>query len=209
MMIRNRTALRRGRRRCWLRSPWSAARRRKNPSPSRRRRRRSNRRRCRPNRRRRRAGRRHRHHASTSARPRAPTRRSPRRRRPSRRRTRSSSRSPPTAPRANAEVGRASCVYQDGQTAGEKKQTLNTTGAETTNFEFTNAKPWPAGKYKVEVTRRTARRRRPASSRSSNSSLSPTSWWASMGAVLCRALFLCAAVAYRALIARSGNSPST
>lgn len=43
-------------------------------------------------------------------------------------------------------------VYQDGQTAGEKTQPLNTTGAETTNFEFTNANPWPAGKYKAEVT---------------------------------------------------------
>ncbi|MDI9238024.1 hypothetical protein QLQ15_03775 [Lysobacter sp. LF1] len=43
-------------------------------------------------------------------------------------------------------------VFQDGQTAGEMKQALNTTGAETTNFEFTNANPWPAGKYKAEVT---------------------------------------------------------
>jgi len=51
----------------------------------------------------------------------------------------------------NQEVS-AKLVYQDGQTAGESKQTLNTTGAETTNFEFTKASPWPAGKYKVEVT---------------------------------------------------------
>ena len=42
-------------------------------------------------------------------------------------------------------------VYQDGQTAGEQTQALNTTGAETTNFEVTNANPWPAGKYKAEV----------------------------------------------------------
>lgn len=52
---------------------------------------------------------------------------------------------------SNAEVA-TRLVYQDGQTAGEKKQALNTTGAETTNFEFTNAKPWPTGKYKAEVT---------------------------------------------------------
>jgi hypothetical protein len=52
---------------------------------------------------------------------------------------------------SNAEVA-ARLVYQDGQTAGEMKQALNTTGAETTNFEFTNAKPWPTGKYKAEVT---------------------------------------------------------
>ena len=51
----------------------------------------------------------------------------------------------------NAEVG-AKLVYQDGQTAGEEKQTLNTTGAETTNFQFAKASPWPAGKYKVEIT---------------------------------------------------------
>ena len=52
---------------------------------------------------------------------------------------------------SNAEIA-TRLVYQDGQTAGEKKQMLNTTGAETTNIEFTNAKPWPAGKYKAEVS---------------------------------------------------------
>lgn len=52
---------------------------------------------------------------------------------------------------SNAEIG-ARLLYQDGQTAGDMKQALNTNGAETTNFEFTNAKPWPAGKYKAEVT---------------------------------------------------------
>lgn len=52
---------------------------------------------------------------------------------------------------SNAEVA-AKLVYQDGQTAGEEKQTLNTTGAETTNFQFAKASPWPAGKYKVEIT---------------------------------------------------------
>lgn len=52
---------------------------------------------------------------------------------------------------SNAEVT-AKLVYQDGQTAGEEKQTLNTTGAETTNFQFAKASPWPAGKYKVEIS---------------------------------------------------------
>lgn len=52
---------------------------------------------------------------------------------------------------SNAEVA-AKLVYQDGQTAGEQKQMLNTTGAETTNIEFANSKPWPAGKYKAEVS---------------------------------------------------------
>ena len=52
---------------------------------------------------------------------------------------------------SNAEVA-AKLLYQDGQTAGERKQMLNTTGAETTNIEFANSKPWPAGKYKAEVS---------------------------------------------------------
>ncbi|MBO9880990.1 hypothetical protein [Xanthomonas sp. D-109] len=51
----------------------------------------------------------------------------------------------------NANVG-AKLVFQDGQTAGERTETLNTSGAETTNFEFTNPKGWPAGQYKAEVT---------------------------------------------------------
>ncbi|MCI2261999.1 hypothetical protein [Xanthomonas indica] len=51
----------------------------------------------------------------------------------------------------NANVG-VKLVFQDGQTAGERTETLNTSGADTTNFEFTNPKGWPAGQYKVEVT---------------------------------------------------------
>lgn len=50
----------------------------------------------------------------------------------------------------NAELA-AKLLYQDGQTAGEQKQVLNTTDMGTTNIEFTNTKPWPAGKYKAEV----------------------------------------------------------
>ena len=51
---------------------------------------------------------------------------------------------------SNAELA-AKLLYQDGQTAGEQKQVLNTTDIGTTNIEFTNTKPWPAGKYKAEV----------------------------------------------------------
>ena len=52
---------------------------------------------------------------------------------------------------SNANVG-AKLTYQDGQVAGEQSATLNTSGAETTNIEFTKATPWPAGKYRAEVT---------------------------------------------------------
>lgn len=45
----------------------------------------------------------------------------------------------------------AKLVYQDGQTAGEQSQGLNTTGAESTAITFTNANPWPAGSYTAEV----------------------------------------------------------
>ncbi|MFC6840395.1 hypothetical protein [Xanthomonas theicola] len=51
----------------------------------------------------------------------------------------------------NTSIG-AKLLFQDGQTAGERSETLTTAGAETTNFEFTNAKGWPAGTYKAEVT---------------------------------------------------------
>jgi len=51
----------------------------------------------------------------------------------------------------NTSVG-AKLLFQDGQTAGEQSTTLTTAGAETTNISFTNAKGWPAGKYKAEVT---------------------------------------------------------
>jgi hypothetical protein len=51
----------------------------------------------------------------------------------------------------NANVG-AKLTYQDGQVAGEQSAVLNTHGADTTNLEFTKATPWPAGKYRAEVT---------------------------------------------------------
>ncbi|MDG2525088.1 hypothetical protein P6166_06935 [Stenotrophomonas sp. HITSZ_GD] len=43
-------------------------------------------------------------------------------------------------------------TFQDGQVAGEQSAALTTTGAETTNVEFTNANGWPAGKYTAQVT---------------------------------------------------------
>ncbi len=51
----------------------------------------------------------------------------------------------------NVNVG-AKLTFQDGQVAGEQDATLNTSGAETTNVTFKNAKGWPAGKYRAEVT---------------------------------------------------------
>ncbi len=46
----------------------------------------------------------------------------------------------------------AKLTYQDGQVAGTQSATLNTMGAETTNIEFSNTNPWPAGTYPVDVT---------------------------------------------------------
>lgn len=51
---------------------------------------------------------------------------------------------------SNAQVT-AKLVYQDGQTAGEQSETINTTGMETTNVTFTNANGWPPGRYRAEV----------------------------------------------------------
>ena len=51
----------------------------------------------------------------------------------------------------NASLG-AKLTYQDGQVAGEQSATLTTSGAETTNIEFSKASAWPAGKYRVDVT---------------------------------------------------------
>ncbi|HYG08032.1 MAG TPA: hypothetical protein VD865_16695 [Stenotrophomonas sp.] len=52
---------------------------------------------------------------------------------------------------SNANLG-VKLTFQDGQVAGEQSATLNTTGAETTNVEFTNANGWPAGRYTAQVT---------------------------------------------------------
>jgi hypothetical protein len=52
---------------------------------------------------------------------------------------------------SNVPVG-AKLTYQDGQVAGDQSATLNATDVGTTNIEFANSKPWPAGKYTADVT---------------------------------------------------------
>ena len=52
---------------------------------------------------------------------------------------------------ANAAID-AKLTFQDGQVAGQKSATVVAGGVDTTNVEFTNTNPWPAGKYKVDVT---------------------------------------------------------
>ncbi len=52
---------------------------------------------------------------------------------------------------ANAAID-AKLTFQDGQVAGQKTATVVAGGVDTTNVEFTNTNPWPAGKYKVDVT---------------------------------------------------------
>jgi hypothetical protein len=52
---------------------------------------------------------------------------------------------------ANAAID-AKLTYQDGQVAGQQTATVKAEDAGTTNVEFTKATPWPAGKYKVDVT---------------------------------------------------------
>ncbi len=51
---------------------------------------------------------------------------------------------------SNAEIG-ARLSYQDGQVVDEQTVGLNTSGAETTNIEFSNTNAWPAGTYTVDV----------------------------------------------------------
>lgn len=55
-----------------------------------------------------------------------------------------------TGTASNAEVT-GKLVFQDGQTAGEEKAVLNTTGPQATAMTFNNANGWPAGTYKAEV----------------------------------------------------------
>ena len=52
---------------------------------------------------------------------------------------------------ANAAID-AKLTFQDGQVAGQKTATVVAADAGTTNVEFSNTNPWPAGKYKVDVT---------------------------------------------------------
>jgi hypothetical protein len=52
---------------------------------------------------------------------------------------------------ANAAID-AKLTYQDGQVAAQQTANVKAEDAGTTNVEFTKATPWPAGKYKVDVT---------------------------------------------------------
>lgn len=52
---------------------------------------------------------------------------------------------------ANAAID-AKLTFQDGQVAGQKTANVVAADAGTTNVEFSNTNPWPAGKYKVDVT---------------------------------------------------------
>ena len=52
---------------------------------------------------------------------------------------------------ANAAID-AKLTFQDGQVAGQQTANVKAEDAGTTNVEFTNTTPWPAGKYKVDVT---------------------------------------------------------
>lgn len=46
----------------------------------------------------------------------------------------------------------AKWTFQDGQTVHEETTTISPEGNTTTNFKFSNSNPWPAGKYKVEIS---------------------------------------------------------
>ncbi|RYZ71847.1 MAG: hypothetical protein EOP91_09785 [Lysobacteraceae bacterium] len=52
---------------------------------------------------------------------------------------------------ANAAID-AKLTFQDGQVAGQQAATVVAEDAGTTNVTFSNANPWPVGKYKVDVT---------------------------------------------------------
>lgn len=55
------------------------------------------------------------------------------------------------ATQANAAID-AKLTFQDGQVAGQQAVTVAAEDAGTTNVTFSNANPWPVGKYKVDVT---------------------------------------------------------
>jgi hypothetical protein len=46
----------------------------------------------------------------------------------------------------------AKWTFQNGQTVKEQSQTIAPTGPAATEFHISKAGPWPAGKYKVEVS---------------------------------------------------------
>jgi hypothetical protein len=45
----------------------------------------------------------------------------------------------------------AKWTYQDGQVVKEQAETIAPTGPAATEFHISKPKPWPAGKYKVEI----------------------------------------------------------
>jgi hypothetical protein len=45
----------------------------------------------------------------------------------------------------------AKWTYQDGQVVKEQAETIAPTGPAATEFHISKAKPWPLGKYKVEI----------------------------------------------------------
>lgn len=54
---------------------------------------------------------------------------------------------------ANAVPVSAKLIYHDGQGAGDKTEVFTSGGGvQTVNITFRNASPWPAGKYRAEVS---------------------------------------------------------
>ena len=53
---------------------------------------------------------------------------------------------------AAADMTVAPVAVLTAKVAGEQNATLNATDTGTTNIEFANSKPWPAGKYTADVT---------------------------------------------------------
>jgi hypothetical protein len=52
---------------------------------------------------------------------------------------------------APSKVISAKWTYQDGQVVKEQAETIAPTGPAATEFHISKAKPWPVGKYKVEI----------------------------------------------------------
>jgi hypothetical protein len=46
----------------------------------------------------------------------------------------------------------AKWIFQDGQTVKEQTESIAPTGPAATEFHISKPKPWPVGKYKVEIT---------------------------------------------------------
>src|SRR4029453_7270895 len=46
----------------------------------------------------------------------------------------------------------AKWTFQDGQTVKEQTESIAPTGPAATEFHISKPKPWPVGKYKVEIT---------------------------------------------------------